>query len=356
MMMKHGEATTNHSVGRTAFWSLVVAIFHLFSYSCSTAILPTLLPNASAQEGSSFTDFRSLAMTSQHSLRTSTAATSTQVSEEDRILRENYNESSLGSNEVGIWLYSNKFPQLQNWMIDELLQRNINTIYFSEVGDGKGWDDSTKASQYKSFINYARSNGMKVFAVTFEDPAYVLMSEKNLRQKFGNFIAKTQETFDTYIIDVEPHSINQAYGDDYPEWSTHKKYYLDNYVRMSKILRSVADDYGVKYIDTIPPSYHQTMKSVGITNGVNALSSHTINVMAYQDTVKKMMDSISKIQQESKIRLVINFNINKEYSDPYLEGQEIPQAIKSLKEQSLPIGIWYADNYFFKLAPSLFPA
>jgi hypothetical protein len=262
---------------------------------------------------------------------------------------------SFGSKERGVWIYAKDYTRVQNSMVDNMLRKNINTIYFSEVGDGKGWYDSAKASQYTSFINYARSKGMKVFAVTLEDPVYVLLSEARLRQDFGNFIAKTKNTFDTYIIDVEPHAINHVYGDDYRQWSTNKKYYLDNYVRMSKILRSIANEHGVRYIDTIPPSYHQTMKSVGITSGVNALSSHAINVMAYQNTVQKMMNSISTIHDESNKRLVINFNINREFPDPYLEGQEIPQAINTLKGQSLPIGIWYADSYFFNLNPNLFP-
>jgi hypothetical protein len=352
MMTKHEKAARRLSVDRTAFWSLVVAIFHLFFYSGFTAIPPILLPTASAQEGTNFTDFRSLARIGQDSLQTAVASP-TQVTNEDGILNENYDNSSHGHNEVGVWLYAKDYTRVQNWMIDELLQRNINTIYFSEVGDGNGWDDPDKASQYTSFINYARSKGMKVFAVTLEDPGYVLMSEDRLRQDFGNFIAKTKNSFDTYIIDVEPHAINLFYGDDYPEWSTNKKYYLDNYVRMSKILRSIANEHGVRYIDTIPPSYHEEMKSVGITSGVNALSSHAIHLMAYQNTVEKTMSSINQILADSKIRLVININIAQESEEPYLEGQQIPQAINTLKGQSLPIGIWYADHYLLNLDPAL---
>jgi hypothetical protein len=33
---------------------------------------------------------------------------------------------------------------------------------------------------------------------------------------------------------------------------------------MSKILRSIADEHGVKYIDTVPPYYHAIMTNVGI--------------------------------------------------------------------------------------------
>ena len=352
MMIECKKSTRRHSVDRTAFWGLTIATFvNLITYAGSTAISSTLLPSVSAQEGSHFTDFRSLARIGQESPRPPTA-TSTQVTGVDGILKESHDASSLGDYEVGVWLYSSKFARLQNWMIDELLQRNINAIYFSEVG-GDEWDDPEKASQYTSFINYARSKGMKVFAVTLEDPTYVLMSEDRLRQEFGNFIAKTKKAFDTYIIDVEPHTINLMYGDDYPEWNTNKKYYLESYVRMSKILRSIANEHGVRYIDTIPPCYHTEMKAQGITAGVNALSSHSINLMAYQDSVDRLMSSIEHILTDSNIRSVININIAQESADPYLEDQEILQAINALKEQSLPIGIWYADHYLLNSDPTL---
>jgi hypothetical protein len=259
------------------------------------------------------------------------------------------------SSEMVVWFYTGDFSRIRNSMVDNLLQKNINTIYFSDLDDGKGWYDSTKVSQYTSFIGYARSNGMKVYAVTLEDPKYVLVSDEELREAFESFITKTRYVFDAYVIDVEPHTINVKYGNQYPQWNTSQKYYLENYVRMSKILRSIADEHGVKYIDTIPPYYHAIMTNAGITGGVNQLSSHSINVMAYESTIEHIMNSTSKIRQESNIRLVINIKIAKDPRDDYLEGQEIPRAIETLKEQLLPIGIWYADRYFFNLHPSMFP-
>jgi hypothetical protein len=355
MMMKDEKGTRRHYVDRTAFLSLVIATFHLFSYTSSTTISTTLLlPNVSALEGSNYIDSRGLAWIGQESQPTTTA-NSTLPTEEDGTLKENNETVSFGSNEVGVWLYSSKFARLQNWIIDDLLQRNINTIYFSEVGDGDGWDDPDKASQYTSFINYARANGMKVFGVALEDPTYVLMNERGLNAAFGDFINKTKYMFDTYVIDVEVHSINTIYPKgEYLAYTGNEKFYLEKYIQMSKILRNIADEHGVRYIDTIPPSYHTQIIADGIaTDGVNQLSSHSINVMAYENTVEKTMTSISQILADSKIRLVININIAQESSEPYLEGQEIPQAIKSLKEQSLPIGIWYADHYLLNSDPAL---
>jgi hypothetical protein len=239
-------------------------------------------------------------------------------------------------------------------MVDNLLNKNINVIYFSDVNDGEGWNDRTKASQYTTFINYARSKGMEVYAVTLEDPKYVLMSESQLRTAFGGFISKTKDKFDTYIIDVEPHTINVKYGNEYPEWRTNQKYYLEEYVRMSKILRSIADEQGVQYIDTIPAHYHTRMKNLGIAGGVNELSSHSINIMAYESSTERIMSATSKVREESNKRLVINIKIAKDSADPNLEGQEITRAIKTLKQRSLPIGMWYADRYFLNLDPRLF--
>ena len=264
------------------------------------------------------------------------------------------NATSFDSSETGVWFYSGDFTRVRNYMVDNLVQKNINTIYFSDVNDGRGWDDRTKASQYTTFINYAHSKGMEVYAVTLEDPKYVLMSEDELRTTFGAFISKTKDKFDTYIIDVEPHTINTKYGNQYPEWRTNQKFYLENYIRMSKILRNIADEHQVQYIDTIPAHYHTRMKNVGIADGVNRLSSHSVNIMAYESSTERIMSSTAKVREESNIRLVINIKIAKDPADPYIQGQEITRAIKTLKQQSLPIGIWYADRYFLNLDPRLF--
>ena len=354
MKMKHEKVARRYSIDRIAFWGLVIATFHAFSYTGPTALSATLLPNVSALEGGNYIDIRALRKISQE-IQSMPTATYTPPTEEDETPKENDDTSSFGSNEVGVWFYSSRFAPVQNWVIDELLQRNINTIYFSEVGDGNGWDDPDKALQYTSFINYARSNGMKVYAVALEDPLYALMTESELNAAFSDFISKTKDMFDTYIIDVEIHAINTIYPNgDYLAYLGNEKFYLEKYVQMSKILRSIADEHGVKYIDTIPPNYHTQMIAAGIIGGVNQLSSHSINVMAYESTLEKIMTSISKVLEESKIRLVININIAKDSWEPYLEGKGVSWTIKTLKEQSLPIGVWYADQYLLNLDPILF--
>lgn len=249
-----------------------------------------------------------------------------------------------GPDEIGVWFYSRDFTTVQTSMVDKLIERNINTIYFSAPNDRNGWDDPIKSSQYANFIDYARSKGMKVFGVTLEDPTYVLMTESELNAAFGGFISKTKDKFDTYVIDVEPHSINVKYPGQYPEYKDNVKYYLEKYIQMSKILRKIADNYGVKYVDTIPPNYHTQMINAGIAGGINQLSSHSVNLMAYEDTIEKVLDSISMMRADSAKRLVININVAPHSSDPALGKDQIPRALKTLKQESLSIGIWSAQD------------
>lgn len=248
------------------------------------------------------------------------------------------------SYEIGVWFYARDFPQLNNSIIDKLFERNINTIYFSAANDKSGWDDPDKALQYADFIGYARSRGMEVYAVTLEDPLFALMTKDELESAFGSFINKTNGIFDTYVIDVEPHSINILYHGQYPMYNANEKYYLEKYVQMSGILRKIADRYHVKYIDTIPYSYHAKMIQAGITGGVNALSSHGINVMAYEGTADKILDSTSMIRADSTKRLVINIKISPDLHDSILTGDDITTTLKALKKESLPVGIWYATD------------
>ncbi len=246
--------------------------------------------------------------------------------------------------EIGVWFYSSDFTTVQTSMVDKLFERNINTIYFSAPNDKTGWDNPVKFSQYINFIDYARSKGMKVFAVTLEDPLFVLMKKDQLENVFGNFINKTKHIFDTYIIDVEPHAIDILYPDHKPSYKGNEKYYLEKYVQMSRILRNIADQYKVKYIDTIPPNYHVKMIQAGIAGGVNALSSHEINVLAYATTVEQVLDSTSMMRANSAKRLVISINVTPHSQEPVLAKDEIPRALKTLKQESLSIGIWSAQN------------
>src|SRR4051794_8649898 len=59
--------------------------------------------------------------------------------------------------ERGVWFYSGNYAALDNSMINNLLAKNFNTIYFSTVNDGERWDDESKSKNYLKFIDYAHS-------------------------------------------------------------------------------------------------------------------------------------------------------------------------------------------------------
>jgi hypothetical protein len=246
--------------------------------------------------------------------------------------------------EEGVWLFTGCDTILHKSEINETLARNINTIYFSALGNNCGWNDPVKVSNYHDFINYARSKGMRVFAVTLEDPKYVNQNYQELMKTFGGFISKTKNIFDTYIIDVEPQDVK---GSD-------PKMYLPQYINMSKSLRQIADQYGVKYIDTVPPWFHAKLKTVGIKNGLNALSSHSINLMDYFNTTQKVIRHINDIRSEVTRPYVVSIKVTKGLNAPQLEGQEIPNTISTLKKASLPTGLFEIEGVL-KLPKKLFP-
>lgn len=87
---------------------------------------------------------------------------------------------------------------------------NSNTIYFSAPNTNNcGWNNSSTISEYIDFIGYARSKRTSVFAELRGDPNYITKSYHELRDMFGSFINRTK-IFDTYMVDVEPQSINGA--------------------------------------------------------------------------------------------------------------------------------------------------
>jgi hypothetical protein len=59
--------------------------------------------------------------------------------------------------EEGVWFYADYWKgPLTNLIVDDLVKRKINTIYFSAPNNG-GWDNSSKVFNYVDFINYARA-------------------------------------------------------------------------------------------------------------------------------------------------------------------------------------------------------
>ncbi|MDQ6866391.1 MAG: glycoside hydrolase, partial [Thermoproteota archaeon] len=247
--------------------------------------------------------------------------------------------------EEGVWFYANYWKgPLTNLIVDELVKRKINTIYFSAPDKG-GWDNSSKVLNYVDFINYARAKGMRVLGVTLEDPSFVFSTEPELKKTFGDFIKRTENIFDGYVIDVEPQAV--------PGADMHV--YLPRYISMSKILRNVADGYHKEFIDSVPAWYHTVLKQIGISIGINALSSNRINLIDYTyPTTEAILNNINDVRSEISTPYIVNLMITPGHGAPQLSGQEIPRTIITLKSNLLPIAFDEAQ-YLLNLDSGLFP-
>ena len=248
----------------------------------------------------------------------------------------NHNQNQL---EIGVWLYVHCYYDLDYGEVDEFLSKNINTIYFSVQNDDDcgGWDDPALFHKYVDFIEYARSQGMNVYAVTLENPNYIKQNYDELKYSFGNFINKTKEIFDTYVIDVEPYDIEGGADPD-----ADPNVYVPEYIEMSKNLRSIADDYGVKYIDTVPEWFHADIKNTGIEEGLDALYGDGINIMTYYTTAEEVLSKIKDIRTEVIKPYVISIKITEGLDAPTLQENEISKTINLLRALSIPIGLFEA--------------
>jgi hypothetical protein len=177
---------------------------------------------------------------------------------------------------------------------------------------------------------------MQVFAVTMQDPLYVTKTEDQLREKFTSVIAASHDVFDTYIIDVEPHTICKIYP-SYPCFNSSPEIeadYLQKYINMSKILRQVADENGAKYIDTVPWRYHRDIKNLGVSaEGFDALSGNSINVLAYSSSDEQTASKIADVIAEVQTRYVVGIKVTPSTTDPYVEGQELLETLTMLKDR-----------------------
>lgn len=254
-----------------------------------------------------------------------------------------YSPSNNSQNqlEIGVWLYVHCYYDLDYSKVDEFLSRNINTIYFSVQNDDdcKGWDDPALYQKYADFIEFARSQGMNVYAVTLEKPYYIKQNYDELEDSFGSFINKTKEIFDTYVIDVEPYDIEGGADPD-----ARPNVYVPEYIEMSKNLRSIADDYGVKYIDTVPDWFHTDIKNTGLKEGLDALYGDEVNIMTYYPTAEQVMDKIKDIRTEVMKPYVISLKITEGLDAPTLQENEITKTINLLRALSIPIGLFEADG------------
>jgi hypothetical protein len=251
-----------------------------------------------------------------------------------------------------VWVYKSSID-LSQATIDNFYQKGIRSLYISGVY--AGLDSSSQYSQLLSFINYAKSRGMTIYGVCFEDTKYIDYSESQLRSEFSAIVTKYKQTFNSgFVIDVEPHTLD--------DWSSSTEAsYLKKYVRMSNILRSEADKHGVVFADTVPWWYHKKLKEVaGFPNGIDALGGHFVDLMTYTWTADSMRDRVQIIAGETTKPKSISINIRERVGgDPYLSGAEITKAITYLEElaninSDIIRVTFFEASSVLRLSPSLF--
>jgi hypothetical protein len=246
-------------------------------------------------------------------------------------MSENTNKNH--SAEIGVWFYANRYPnKIPNILVDELAAWKINTIYFAGT-DVDDWNNQSTRNAYSNFIRYANDRGMKVYAVTLEDPSFALKTSAELEKTFRGFINITRGLFDTYVIDVEPHAIVG------PDVHT----FIPEYIRMSHILGRVSQDEGVRYIDTVPYWYHAAIRQLGISPGLDVLASDGVNLMTYSYTSNQTLENIKKIQSEIKKPVTISIKITPGQKAPHLKTNELSEAIDGFNSQRLNFTLYEAQ-------------
>jgi hypothetical protein len=101
--------------------------------------------------------------------------------------------STKQSSEIGVRFYANKYLQnIPEDIVDRLGALDINTIYFAGT-DQEDWDNQSSRRVYSDFIQYAKEKGMKVYAVTLEDPSFALIISVELEKTFRQFIDSTRD-------------------------------------------------------------------------------------------------------------------------------------------------------------------
>ena len=232
--------------------------------------------------------------------------------------------------EAGVWLYANFFEDIiPNSIIDRLKNFGINTIYFAgtTVSD---WQDPLRSQMYLDFVCYAYSNGLDVYAVTLEDPLFAFADEDQLKDKFFKFVDITKRYFNTYMIDVEPHTIH--FSDPLV--------YIPQYIRMSLILQEVSQDQNVTYVDTIPFWYHQVIKNIGISSGADVLGGNRVNLMDYSYTFEQSIRNIERLIPEINKPITISIKITPGYGDPFLNQIELKKTVDYLQNHSISYALF----------------
>jgi hypothetical protein len=237
------------------------------------------------------------------------------------------------SSDIGVWFYANKYLQnIPKDIVDRLGAKDINTIYFAGT-DQEDWDNQSSRRVYSDFIQYAKGKGMKVYAVTLEDPSFALKTSVELEKTFRQFIDSTRDLFDTYVIDVEPHAILGPDPDTF----------IPEYVRMSHVLGRIAQDEKIRYVDTVPFWYHALIKQIGISSGLDILASDSVNLMDYTYTSDQTLENLKQINAEVKKPISISIKITPGQQAPQLKTSELSKAIEELNSHSLNFTIYEAQ-------------
>jgi hypothetical protein len=110
--------------------------------------------------------------------------------------------------EVGVWFYANFYSgAIPTSIVDSLIDLDVNTIYFAGTTT-EDWQDPKKFHSYTNFVCYAYSQGLDLYAVTLEDPSFVFAEEDRIKTEFSEFIEATKGFFNTFMTDVEPHTLH----------------------------------------------------------------------------------------------------------------------------------------------------
>ena len=223
------------------------------------------------------------------------------------------------SGELGAWLYFSEFNKIDKKIIKGLKEKNFNTLYLSlKYKDG----DYLLGNDIKNFVASAKKQGFKVYAVILQDPVFIFANSTELRSSFGNIVKDSRHVFDGYIVDVEPHTKNRA----------DPHLYLMRYVNMSKLIHKIADQYNVKYFDTVPIWYHEAMKKIGIKDGLSSLFSDRLYLLDYEPSVDKILNKYLAIRDELNKCTIVNIKLTPGFGEPNLDPSEISNAISSIKE------------------------
>lgn len=245
--------------------------------------------------------------------------------------------------EVGIWFYSNFYnDSIPISIIDSLLTFKVNTIYFAG-STSADWQDPDKYRSYANFVCYAYSKGLDVYAVTLEDPFFAYAKETEILNEFANFIKATKGLFETFMVDVEPHTLHLA----------DPLLFVPQYIRMSLILQQVANHYNVTYVDTVPYWYHSVIKNIGISSGIDILGGNEVNFMDYSYTFNQSITNINKLLPDIIKPVTVSIKVTPGYGDPYLNEFELTKTINHLQNNSISYGV-FESQYLLRNMPDLF--